>query len=135
MIDDVRPRGRSVRGGHGRARESRFSRRVIRGMLRPMKRFLIPVAAILILAGCQKKINDDNFGKLKTGMTYEQVVAILGKGEKQSDAGVSTSAYGVPGSRANNNTDTTVFVFKEDRREISATFKAGKLIDFNKAGF
>jgi len=41
----------------------------------------------------------------------------------------------VPGSRANNNTDTTVFVFKEDRREISATFKSGKLIDFNKAGF
>ncbi|MBU6414530.1 MAG: hypothetical protein KGS45_13825 [Planctomycetes bacterium] len=100
-----------------------------------MKRFLIPVAALLILAGCQKKINDDNFGKLQVGMTYEQVVAILGKGEKQSDAGVSTSSYGVPGSRANNNTDTTVFVFKEDRREISATFKSGKLIDFNKAGF
>lgn len=100
-----------------------------------MKRLLIPVAALLILAGCQKKINDDNFAKLKTGMTYEQVVAILGKGEKQSDAGVNVSAYGVPGSRANNNIDTTVFVFKEDRREISATFKAGKLIDFNKAGF
>ena len=96
---------------------------------------LISIAALLILAGCQKKINDDNFGKLKTGMTYEQVVAILGKGEKQSDAGAGVSAYGVPGSRANNNIDTTVFVFKEDRREISATFKAGKLIDFNKAGF
>jgi hypothetical protein len=104
-------------------------------MLAIMKRFLIPVAALLILAGCQKKINDDNFGKLTVGMTYEQVVAILGKGEKQSDAGVNVSAYGVPGSRANNNIDTSIFIFKEDRREISATFKAGKLIDFNKSGF
>jgi len=38
----------------------------------------ICVFSILALAGCSK-VNKENYDKIKTGMSYEEVVGILGK--------------------------------------------------------
>jgi len=46
---------------------------------------LTAVSLLLLLAGCSK-LNQENYRKLKVGLTYDQVVAILGKPDSCSDA-------------------------------------------------
>ncbi len=42
------------------------------------------VAAALVLAGCGSNVNQENFDKIKAGMTKEEVTAILGKPDETS---------------------------------------------------
>jgi hypothetical protein len=39
---------------------------------------LMLIAALAILGGCGSKINKENYDKIEIGMTYDEVVSILG---------------------------------------------------------
>jgi hypothetical protein len=50
---------------------------------RPSRLILLPaVAAALLLAACGSKITPENFDRITTGMTRDQVHAILGKPDR-----------------------------------------------------
>ena len=93
---------------------------------------LIVVAASL--AGCESKLTTANFEKVKTGMTIDEVAAILGPGEKQTQGQASNVAAGMMqglpgggGKKAESNRE--FFTWKEDRVEIGITFDNGKVVD------
>ena len=55
-------------------------------------RYLIP-ALLLLLAGCSK-ITKENYDKIATGMTYEEVVKLIGKPAGCSEAlGISSCEW------------------------------------------
>ena len=57
-----------------------------------MRTALITLAAALLLAACSK-VTQENFAKIETGMTEEQVTAILGKpDESTTKANVFTTS-------------------------------------------
>lgn len=65
----------------------RINRRMISRML--------AVAALLVVVGCSSKLTTANYDKLKMGMTYEEVVAILGKADECDGAmGLKTCRWG-----------------------------------------
>lgn len=64
----------------------------------PMKRKIsalaLPLAMFALLAGCSK-ITQENYDKLQTGMSYEQVQAVLGAPKSCSDVlGVKSCTWG-----------------------------------------
>ncbi|HLO42027.1 MAG TPA: hypothetical protein VK176_13455 [Phycisphaerales bacterium] len=92
------------------------------------------LAAVCILAGCENKVTLDNYNAITTGMTQSQVEKLLGgKGEKQEVGGVSIGADGLA-SGAKQASNHTVYVWKQDRAEISVTFVDGKMVDKGQSG-
>lgn len=68
------------------------------------KRYLIITALILLLSGCSN-VTKENYDKIKSGMTYDEVVKILGKPEGCSETlGISNCEW------------------KDDDAKISITF-------------
>ncbi len=76
-------------------------------------RALLPVLLFALLAGCSK-VTVENYNKLKTGMSYGEVEAILGKPERCSDVlTVRSCRWG------------------DDRRFIQVNFVADTVVLFN----
>lgn len=68
------------------------------------KRYLIITALVLLLSGCSN-VTKENYDKIKSGMTYDEVVKILGKPEGCSETlGISNCEW------------------KDDDAKISITF-------------
>ncbi len=40
---------------------------------------VLMIVSMLVLGGCSSKINQENYKKIKIGMSYEEVAAILGE--------------------------------------------------------
>jgi hypothetical protein len=86
-----------------------------------------------VLTGCETKITDESFAKIRTGMALEEVNrAMGGAGTKQETGGVSISAAGV-GAAAGSTQE--VWIWKSPGREVSVTIDKGKVISFAKSGF
>jgi hypothetical protein len=86
------------------------------------------------LGGCEPKLTTEKFAQLKTGMTIDEVFAILGPGEKQTEGQAGAVAagmmMGLPGGGGKKaESDREFFTWKEDRVEIGITFEKGKLVD------
>ncbi len=47
--------------------------------LRTLKNSVLPVLACLLISACSSKITAENFGKIQTGMSQQEVVAVLGE--------------------------------------------------------
>jgi len=74
-----------------------------------MKTTLIFLAAALLVTGCSK-MSKENYDKIKTGMSYEEVVSLIGKPEGCSEAlGLSSCEW------------------KSGKSEISVSFIGGKV--------
>ncbi|HEY9128873.1 MAG TPA: DUF3862 domain-containing protein [Sulfurovum sp.] len=57
------------------------------------KRYLLITALVLLLSGCNQ-VTKDNYDKIKSGMTYDEVVKILGKPEGCSETlGISNCEW------------------------------------------
>lgn len=95
---------------------------------------LAVVIPLIFLAACQQKVNDANFKKLAQGMTMREVEMLLGKGEKQVEEGTSIGGAGLA-ERSKSSEKLSTYLYKEDSREITVTFKDGKVVDMNKRGF
>ncbi len=57
------------------------------------KRYLIIIGLILLFNGCSK-VTKENYDKIKSGMTYEETVKVLGKPEGCSETlGISNCEW------------------------------------------
>ena len=55
---------------------------------------LVALMAVALVVGCSK-INKDNYDKIEVGMTYDEVVAILGTPDEVTDAiGTKSCVWG-----------------------------------------
>jgi len=91
--------------------------------------FLVPA---LLLVACEKKVTLDNYNAIKVGMTQAEVENMLGKGELQVNSGASISGAGVLGGATQNSLDT--YTWREGQKEISVTFKDGKVFTSSNGG-
>lgn len=96
----------------------------------------VPLAVSLAgsLAGCESRLTSENFAQLKAGMTIDEVSAILGPGEKQTEgqagnvaAGMMMGLPGAGGKKPESNRE--FYTWKQNRIEIGITFDNGKLVD------
>jgi hypothetical protein len=106
-----------------------------------MKPALWITAPVLLvaLAGCKSKLTMDNYTSVKNGMTLDEVENLLGPGEKQTEGQAASIASGmvggIPGAGGKKPPSTReLFLWKEDRVEVSVTFESGKVIDKNQRG-
>jgi PBP1b-binding outer membrane lipoprotein LpoB len=57
------------------------------------KRYLAIAALLLVLSGCSK-VTKENYDKIEVGMTYDNVVQLIGKPERCSEAlGISSCEW------------------------------------------
>jgi major membrane immunogen (membrane-anchored lipoprotein) len=95
---------------------------------------ILTIAALtMFLGACEKKSFADKYGALTTGMSQTDVERVLGKGTKQDIGGVSIGASGLAGGASANSQLT--YIWQDGSKEITVTFKDGKVVNFNKAGF
>lgn len=74
---------------------------------------MLAVATLLVVVGCSSKLTTENYDKLKMGMTYDEVVATLGKADECSGAmGLKNCRWG------------------DDKRQIVVNFANEKVILF-----
>jgi hypothetical protein len=83
-------------------------------------------AALALLVACGGDVSQENFDKVQTGMTQDQVEQILGPGEDQTAAGVEISSAGMAGRSRDDRTKT--YLWKDGAKEIVVEFKEGKVI-------
>ena len=75
------------------------------------RRYAILVVAGLVLAACGSKVSLENYGKLRTGQSYEDVTQILGDPARCDEIlGIRTCVWG------------------DEQREISVNFVAGQVM-------
>lgn len=80
---------------------------------------LVALLGLGLLVGCGSKVSKDNFDKIQTGMTVDEVQGILGEGQKAS-AGVSVAGVDVTGD---------VYEWKDEGTAIRVVFKDGKVVE------
>src|SRR5262249_24445563 len=79
----------------------------------------------VLLAGCGSKITKENFGKIKEGMTIDEVEKILGSGTHQSSAGVDAVGGGQAIAVGGGKTQT--YTWESDKKKITIYFQEGKV--------
>jgi hypothetical protein len=99
---------------------------------------LLLLALCLLLAGCRKsKLTQENFDKIKNGMTLKEVEAILGEGTSQGGDGANVAAqFGVDvsGGVQQQAPAATDYVWEGDKKKITVTFKQGKVVNKTSSG-
>ncbi len=81
--------------------------------------FATLVALASTASGCGGGVTQSNFDKVETGMTQDQVEAILGKGKDQTSNSVS-----LPGVAMSSKT----IVWGDDQKKITVVFANGKVL-------
>ncbi len=82
--------------------------------MRPLARLLALLTLVFVFA-CGTKVTRENFDKITTGMTVDEVHGILGSPDDTRSAGVQGIASG------------SVEVWKDGEKSITVTFMNGKV--------
>lgn len=102
--------------------------------LRPLIAAALCTAGVLMAAGCEERVSDENFEKISVGMGLDQVQGFMGEGEQEDVGGVSISGAGIAGgSPAASKTKT--FSWKAKNRQIIVETRDEKVISKRKVGF
>lgn len=80
---------------------------------------VLTATALVPLVGCGSDVSRENYEKIQTGMTLEEVEAILGPGERTAGAG---GAFGDIGGSAQ------VYQWVEGEKTITVAFVNGEVI-------
>lgn len=84
-----------------------------------MKHFLLTALLFIAMTGCGgKAITKDNFSKVKSGMTLDDVESILGKGTEQASSNAIFGGISI---------DFKSMVWKDENKIIPITFLHDKV--------
>lgn len=75
------------------------------------KRYLLMTLSVLLMSGCSK-VTKENYDRIKTGMSYEEVVKLIGKPEACSET------LGISGCEWKNGEATVSVKFIADQATI-----------------
>jgi len=90
---------------------------------RIIKLFTVFCLALLLL-GCDSKVNEDNFKKIKNGMTMTEVKAILGDPKESKSIGISGLASGTSATWKDDKTGASINIqFLNDAVQLSTFSK------------
>ena len=91
---------------------------------------LLLAGVCLSLPGCgESKINKANFDKVTTGMSEEEVEAILGKGDEQAEINMPNMGINAPNLGGGGvGRGMKVKAWQEGTKSINITFKDGKVM-------
>jgi uncharacterized lipoprotein YajG len=92
--------------------------------------------ACLLLAGCNKsKVTQENYDKITTGMTLEEVEAILGPGSQVGDGQGVANQFGVDVSGGNMRPSSLVqYIWESGGKSITVAFRQEKVAGKSKVG-
>lgn len=91
------------------------------------------LSVLLFASGCEDVVTQENYDQITVGMQLWEVEDLLGKGTEETVGGFGISSGGMMGGEPGSS-ETTTYVWKEDRREISVTVKGGEVVGKGKAG-
>jgi hypothetical protein len=95
---------------------------------------LIASLMLLPLAGCEDKITQENYDKIKLGMALHDVEIIMGgKGEKIDRGGMSISGGGI--ATGSGQTTQQLYEWRKGNKAISVLTSDGKVVQPGKEGF
>jgi hypothetical protein len=81
-----------------------------------------------VVTGCGSKISQSNYDKVQSGMTQDQVEAILGPGKEQGSSSVNVPGMSVGGvSVAGVSTSAKVLMWQDGTKIITITFQDEKV--------
>jgi len=87
----------------------------------------------LVVVGCgagvgkKSRVTKENFDKIKTGMSQDDVEYILGRGQPVTDGGGAAAAVGVDVSGGAGPSSTERLVWQDGDKSITVSFRAGKV--------
>jgi hypothetical protein len=112
--------------------------RVVEGPIMRTIRAATFLALCLLLAGCGKsKVTQQNFEKIKEGMTLQEVEAILGPGQKDENVDASNVAaqFGVNvGGQEQRGKNLSTYVWESRGKTIKVHFLNDKVARKEKEG-
>jgi hypothetical protein len=90
----------------------------------------------LLLTGCNKsKVTKENFDKIKTNMTLQEVEEILGKGTRQGgDGSLVANQVGVDVSGGAPPSATVEYVWEDGSKSITITFSQSRVVQKKQSG-
>jgi hypothetical protein len=101
-------------------------------------KLVILLALCLALAGCKKsKITQENYDKIKTGMSLSEVEAILGEGTKEGGEGENMAAQvgvDLSGGVGAQKSAITEYVWEKGDKKITVSFVQGKVSNKRSSG-
>jgi hypothetical protein len=100
----------------------------------PVTLVSLVACAVLALGGCESKLSQESYAKIKKGMTLVEVQKILGgSGEEDSSpSGMTISGAGVAGS--SKETKEKIYVWKEGGATITVVVVDGKVVEARQSG-
>jgi hypothetical protein len=98
--------------------------------------FLVVIAAALLLplAACEDKLTQENYDKIKIGMSLYEVEHLLGgKGEMVDRGGMSISGGGI--ATGSGQTTQQLYEWRKGGKAITVLCTDGKVVQPGKEGF
>lgn len=97
---------------------------------------IIPVAMIgilLALAGCEKKVTEENFDKIQVGMSLAEVQIFMGDGRLEEASGTSLGIGGLP-EPSSDDLDNRTYAWEEGYKIITVRIVDDKVTSKRKHG-
>jgi hypothetical protein len=92
--------------------------------------------SVVTVTGCSKKVNEENYNKIKPGMTLDEVEEILGSGDVMKSASIDVDGEGSGGSSGNGASAGAKWIqWKDGEKVIRVGFINDRVATFQKSGF
>jgi hypothetical protein len=96
----------------------------------------LAVCGCLLVSGCAKsKVTKENYEQIKTGMTQEDVEAILGPGKLVGDGSLIAAQVGVDVTGGAKQSSAVEYVWESGSNSITVTFRHEKVVGKRSVGF
>jgi hypothetical protein len=103
--------------------------------VRPLPAVAAVLALCLLAAGCKAKVTKANYEKINNGMTLQDVEAILGRGDKETDGSGVAAQFGVDLQGAGaTRSSVEAYRWESGNKTIQVFFVGGKVINKKSEG-
>jgi hypothetical protein len=102
--------------------------------------FAFTLALCVVVAGCgagagrKSRVTKENFDKIKVGMSQDDVVDLLGKGQPVGDGGGAAAAVGVDISGGQGPSNREEYTWTDGDKSINVTFRKEKVVGKTEKG-